>query len=262
MVEKQSYNHGTFSWVDLVTTDQAAGKQFYTELFGWNVEDVEAGPGVYYSMFSKDGKHVAALSQMNDEMKSQGIPPQWNSYITVDNVDEMAAKAKELGGTVAAEPFDVFDSGRMTFVADPHQVAFAMWQPKQHIGAGLVNERNTFCWNELASKNVQESISFYTSLFGWGIEEMQTPNGPYQVIKNGEDFNGGMMQMTEEWGDVPPHWSVYFSVADCDEACEKIKSLGGSVVNGPFDAENVGRIAVVADPQGAGFMVMKLANPS
>jgi predicted enzyme related to lactoylglutathione lyase len=262
MVEKQNYKHGSFSWVDAVTTDQSAGKQFYQELFGWDVEDVDVGDGAFYSMFSKNGKHVAALSQLSEDMKSQGVPPHWNSYITVDSADDIATKAKELGATVMMEPFDVFDAGRMTFIMDIQQAPFAIWQPKDHIGSVLVNEPNTFCWNELASKDVKQSIEFYTTLFGWTTEQMETANGPYQVIKNGEDFNGGMMQITEAWGDVPPHWSVYFAVEDCDASCEKIKSLGGKVVHGPFDAENVGRIAVVADPQGAGFMIMKLANPT
>jgi hypothetical protein len=262
MVEKQSYEHGTFSWVDAVTTDQPAGKKFYQALFGWDVEDVDVGDGVFYSMFSINGKNVAALSQLNEEMKSQGVPPHWNSYITVNNADDIAAKAKELGATVLMDPFDVFNAGRMTFIMDPQQASFAVWQPKDHIGSALVNEPNTLCWNELASKDVKQSTEFYKTLFGWAIDQMETPNGPYQVIKNGDNFNGGMMQMSEDWGDAPPHWSVYFAVEDCDASSEKIKSLGGSVVHGPFDVKNVGRIAVVADPQGAGFMIMQLANPA
>lgn len=262
MVEKQSYKHGAFSWVDLTTTDQAAAKSFYQELFGWNAEDMPVAEGVFYTMFSINGKNVAALSEMQQEMKDQGVPPHWNSYITVDSADDIAAKAKELGGTFMMDPFDVFDAGRMTVIMDPQSAAFSVWEPRDHIGAQLVNAPNTFCWNELASKDVEQSKSYYSKLFGWGMDVMETPQGPYHVIKNGEDMNGGILQMTEEWGDVPPHWAVYFAVDDCDGMADKVKQLGGSVKHGPFDAPNVGRIAVVADPQGAHFYIMKFANPS
>jgi len=261
VVEKQSYKHGTFSWVDLSTTDQAAGKSFYQELFGWDAEDIPVSEGVFYTMFSIEGKNVAALSELQAEMKTQGVPSHWNSYITVDSADDMAAKAKELGANVMMDPFDVFDSGRMTVIQDPHSATFSIWEPKNHIGAQLVNDHNTFCWNELATRNAEESKAFYTKLFGWGTDIMETPQGPYHLLKNGEDMNGGIMQMTEEWGDMPPHWSVYFSVADCDGAANKIKELGGNVHHGPFDAPNIGRIAAVADPQGASFYIMTFATP-
>lgn len=261
MVEKHEYLPGTFSWIDLSTTDQAAAKEFYQELFGWDAEDVPVEENVSYTMFSRKGKNVAGLSQMSEEMKAQA-PPHWNSYITVENVDDASAKAKKLGANVLMDPFDVFDSGRMTVILDPHGAAFSIWQPKQHIGASLVNEPGSFCWNELATRDVSESVAFYTKLFGWTTEIMESPGGPYHVIKNGENYNGGIMQMTEEWGEIPPHWSVYFSVADCDASCEKLNSLGGKVEHGPFDAEGVGRIAVVSDPQGAHFYIMKLASPT
>src|SRR5689334_20526953 len=108
---------GTFSWMELGTTDADAAKRFYGELFTWTFEDMPAGPGMTYSMASIGGKHVGALYKMGAEMAN--VPPEWASYITVENVDDVSKKVTANGGKVMKEPFDVMDVGRMAVVADP-----------------------------------------------------------------------------------------------------------------------------------------------
>ena len=129
MSEFTEYPPGTFSWVELGTSDANGAKKFYKDLFGWEYNDVPAGPDQIYTMIQKDGKNACALYGLNEEMKSQGVPPHWLSYVTVANADETAAKVKEHGGTVLKEPFDVFDVGRMAALQDPTGAAFAIWQP-------------------------------------------------------------------------------------------------------------------------------------
>src|SRR5262245_47052839 len=133
MGERTSYAPGTFSWAELVTSDGAGAKAFYTALFGWTYEDQPIGNDQVYSMAARDGKTVAALYQSGEQ------PPHWNCYVTVDSADATAAKAAQLGATVLAEPFDVFSSGRMAVFTDPTGAALAVWQPNEHIGASLVN---------------------------------------------------------------------------------------------------------------------------
>ena len=250
---------GTFSWIDLVTTDQAAAKSFYGELFGWTGIDNPVQEGVVYTMCQLNGLDTGGISQLSEEMKAQGIPPHWNSYITVDNVDESAAKAKSLGGTVMGEPFDVFDAGRMAVVQDPTGATFMMWQAGQHAGAGVVNAPGSLSWNELVSKDKAKAIAFYTGLFGWETQDADMGNGMiYTSIMNQGRPNGGMMQMTEEWGDLPSHWMVYFAVEDCDASAAKVKSLGGTVMIEPQDIPDVGRFSQVQDPQGAAFTILQM----
>ena len=260
MPEMQSYPHGTFAWVDLATTDHTAAKEFYRPLFGWDASDLPIGEGMVYTMFTLRGKNVAAVSQLSEELKTQGVPPHWSSYVSVTDVDQIADKAKELGGTVLVEPMDVFEEGRMAFIQDPTGASVGLWQPKNHIGAQIVNEPGGFCWNELATRDVDAAKKFYSNLFGWSADTQDMSMGPYTVFKNGDAFAGGMLQMTDEWGEIPPHWMVYFAVDDCDARAQQIKDLGGEIHVEPMDIPDVGRFAVASDPQGGHFTVMKLAN--
>src|SRR4051812_44646548 len=111
MTKKTAYEHGTFSWVELTTTDSAGAKKFYTGLFGWDCQDMPAGPNMTYTMNKVGNDYVSALYQMGPDMK--GIPPHWASYITVESVDATAKRAGELGAKILKEPFDVLDVGRM-----------------------------------------------------------------------------------------------------------------------------------------------------
>ncbi len=139
MGERTSHPPGTFSWVDLSTTDQEAAKAFYQGLFDWDCEDAPVGDGMYYSMMRIHGRAVAAISAQQQALRDQGVPPAWNSYVTVEDADAAAARAKELGGNVLSEAFDVLEAGRMAVLMDPQGAAVMVWQPRDSIGAELVN---------------------------------------------------------------------------------------------------------------------------
>src|SRR3954447_21551338 len=128
MGERTSYAPGTFSWVELVTSDAEAAKAFYTEVFGWTYQDTPIGDGMVYSTALVDGKPAGALYSGDDQS------PHWNCYVTVASVDDATEKAGALGGRVMAEPFDVMDVGRMSVIADPTGAALCLWEPGQHIG--------------------------------------------------------------------------------------------------------------------------------
>ncbi len=261
MTEFKNYAPGTFCWVDLSTTDAEGAKAFYTKLFGWETVDAPAGPDMVYTMLKIGGKNVGGLYQMGQEQQSQGMPPHWLSYVSVADVEESAARAKSLGGQVLQEPMDVMDSGRMALVQDPIGAVLALWQPGEHQGADLANEPGSFTWNELATADTQKAGQFYTSLFDWSTQIQEMPETTYTTFLNGDRMNAGMLQMTEEWGDIPPHWMVYFAVADCDQSAEKAKDLGGQVHVPPTDIPPVGRFAVIQDPQGGLFTIIKLSSP-
>ena len=197
------------------------------------------------------------MGQMPGEMQAAGMPAVWNSYVNVDDVEAAANKTIELGGQVTMPVMKVLEAGSMCFIQDPTGAFVGLWQKNQHFGAQLVNDPGSFCWNELATRDVSRASEFYSGLLGWTYCEF--PEGPpgYQVIQNGEQINGGMIQMTEQFGDMPPCWSVYFAVQDCDASVAKVTELGGQVIVPPFDIP-VGRMAVVADDQGAVFDLIKL----
>jgi predicted enzyme related to lactoylglutathione lyase len=250
MGERTKYTPGTFSWTDLTTTDQQAAKSFYSELFGWHAEDMPMDDENVYSMMQLDGKNIAAISPQPPQQRDAGVPPAWNSYITVESADRALERAKELGATVHADAFDVFDAGRMGVVQDPQGAFFLVWEPKSNIGAGLVNAHGALAWNELASPDIDASSKFYGELFGWKVEPFEGSPMPYQIIQNGDHGNGGIRQMVEE--EPMPYWLVFFGTDDIDETLRKVKELGGNHLMGPMDI-GVGKIAVAQDPQGAVF---------
>src|SRR6202521_3485363 len=262
MQETPNYAPGTFCWVELGTTDGEAAKKFYTQLFGWSFTDSPVGPDMVYTMLKLDGKDVGALYQMPVEMTSQGIPPNWLSYVSVASADESAGKAKELGATVMKEPFDVMDVGRMAVVQDPTGAIFAIWQAGTHKGAGVVNVPNSFCWNELATPDTTKAGDFYTGLLGWEKNIQNFGPMEYTMFTNGERPAGGMFKLTPEMGNIPPHWLVYFAVDDCDAKTQKATELGGSVMKPPDDIPGIGRFSILIDPQGAAFAIIKMENPS
>lgn len=261
MQEVTKYDPGTFCWIELATSDSAAAKNFYSQLFGWETEDHSMGPDAFYTMLRINGKEVGGLYELMPEMKAQGVPPHWLSYVSVTSADESAEKAKAAGGTLLKEPFDVFSIGRMAVVQDPTGGVFALWQAGETPGAGAYNIPGTLCWNELGTNDTQKAGEFYSTLFGWTRETHQFGPMEYTMFQNGDRGAGGMFKITPEMGPIPPHWLVYIAVDDCDATVQKAAELGASVMKPPDDIPGVGRFAILTDPQGAGFAVIKLDNP-
>src|SRR3954452_791216 len=226
MGERSRYPNGTFSWAELVTSDADAAKAFYTSLFAWEYRDDPVPGGSVYSTALRDGKGVAALYASDQ-------PPHWNCYVTVESADASAARASELGATIAAEPFDVIDAGRMAVIIDEVGAGLCLWEPKSHIGASLVNTPGALMWNDLLTPDPAASAEFYGDLFGWTTEEMPGGGG-YRVIRNGERMNGGMMAIDPRMGPAQPNWMPYFGHEDVDRLVAEVAGHGGHVYNGPI----------------------------
>jgi predicted enzyme related to lactoylglutathione lyase len=250
MGERTQYTPGTFSWADLSTTDQAAAKEFYSGLFGWEADDLPVGDGAVYSMMKLDGRSAAAISAQPQQQADAGVPPMWNSYVTVESADDAAAKAEKLGASVHAPPFDVMDAGRMAVIQDPQGAFFMVWEPKDNIGAEVVNGPGALSWNELATPDPPGSASFYGDLFGWDSQQFEGSPQPYLVIMNGGNANGGIRELGDD--PSPPHWLVYFGIDDIDAGLAKAEELGGKKLAGPIDI-GIAKTGVVQDPQGAVF---------
>ena len=252
MTNVDKHEPGSFSWPELATNDPAAAKKFYTNLFGWATVDSPAGPDMVYTTLKKGDRSVGALYQ---DAKEKNIPPHWNMYVTVASADAAAQKAKGLGGKVLAEAFDVMEFGRMAVVQDPQGATICLWQAKQHIGAQVVSEPGALCWCELDTTDTASAQKFYTGLFGWGAK-VSPEYTEWQM--NGTSI-GGLMKIPKEWGPVPPNWLVYFASDDVDATAAKAAKAGGKTIVPPGDIPDMGRFAVLADPQGAVFAIFRPA---
>lgn len=265
------YQHGLFSWADISSPDPAAGSAFYAALFDWQAEDQHDPEGNYiYTMFSQDGKSTAGMGPQPAEVAEHGMPPMWNSYITVDDVDATIAKWVAAGGSVLMPAMDVMTAGRMAFVADPEGAVCALWQAGDHVGAQVFNKPGAISWNELNTRDAEAAKTFYGEVLGWEFEAFAGEGPTYWLIKlpgkeqgdplSGDDYNGGILTMDASFpAEVPASWLLYISVADADAAVSKVTELGGNVVAPAMDTP-AGRIAVVADPQGG--MLALIAPPT
>jgi len=259
MANVDSHAPNTFCWAELATSDPQAAKAFYTELFGWSFHDDLIPGGGTYTMLSLRGRFAAALYEMENAQRERGIPSHWLSYVSVADADRTAKSAQALGGKIIKQPFDVMELGRMAVISDPADAVFAIWQPKQAIGAQVTDEPGAMCWNELATRNVEAAKRFYGGVFGWGFKTDKTGPTSYTELKIGDRSFGGILEMQPEWGNIPPHWMPYFLVANCDQSAERAKNLRGDLKVPPTDIPKVGRFSVIQDPTGATFAIIALA---
>jgi predicted enzyme related to lactoylglutathione lyase len=180
--------------------------------------------------------------------------------VSVDDADAAASQITAAGGTVYVPPMDVLDVGRMSVFADPTGGACAVWQAGTHIGAGLVNEPGTLVWDELSTRDTEAATTFYTRVFGWEANAIDMGGSAYTEWKLDGATIAGMMEMPAEVpAEVPAHWLTYFGTDDCDVTVERAVAGGATVVVPPTDIPP-GRFAVLIDPGGATFAVIKMAT--
>lgn len=271
MPERDGYIAGVPCWVDTSQPDPDEAAGFYGGLFGWEFEDaMPAGSPGRYLIARLRGGDVAAVSS-----QPEGAPPQaiWNTYIWVDDADEAAAKARDAGGSVLSEPFEVMNAGRMAVIADPEGAAFSVWQAREHRGARIVNEPSSLNFNVLNTRDPAAAKRFYGAVFGWttldlgsgefwtlaaygDYLEALTPGTRERTAAMGaagfEDVLAAITEIADDDHDSPAHWGVTFGTDDADAAAAKAKELGGTVVVPPTDAP-YSRLTVLRDPQGATF---------
>jgi len=240
---------GTFVWHEQVSSDPAQAKEFYGKLFGWGTEVF--GPGeIDYQMISVDEKTHGGFSKAMEGAP----PPHWLGHVQVENLDESVERATSAGGKLLAGPFDMEDVGRMAIVADPQGAFLGLYQ---RLSEGTGPE-GVFVWDELGTTDVDGAQRFYEDVLGWTTTDMGSDFGAYRIFDRvGGTGRGiaGLMQNQDE--SIPAMWTPYVGVEDTDRCVAKAKELGANVIVEPMDVPTVGRFAILADPQGAVFGVIK-----
>jgi predicted enzyme related to lactoylglutathione lyase len=242
---------GKFVWHEQVSSEPKQAEDFYTQLFGWGTETFKPGE-VDYTMISSGGQSHGGFGKAMEGAP----PPHWLSHVQVENVDETVEKAKSAGGKLEAGPFDMAEVGRMAIITDPQGAYIGAYEPK---GEGPVAE-GVFVWDELGTNDVDAAQRFYEDVFGWTTKDMGPEYGGYRIFNRGETGIAGLMALPD--ASIPPHWQPYVAVDDPDATTAKSVELGASTLMGPMDVPNVGRIAVLRDPQGATFGIIKPAPGS
>ncbi len=241
-------------WVDLSSSDPAGSRDFYAKLFGW---DVEVNPDPRYGGYAlarMGGNDVAGIGPK----MSADTPTAWTVYIGTDDADALSQKVQSAGGTVVAPPFDVGDQGRMAVFQDPSGAIISAWQATRMRGF-QTNAPGAFGWAELSSRDMAAAVPFYQAVFGWTpktgpMGEGQPDYTEFQL--NGESLAGGMDISPGLPAEVPSYWMIYFDVADVDDGYRRALEAGATEVVQPSEFPG-GRFAIVTDPQGAMFGLLK-----
>ena len=249
MPEMNAYMPGTPCWVDVSSDNAAASAGFYSSLFGWDAMEVPDGGG--YTMLLQDGKAVAAAG-----VNQSGGPAAWSTYIATDDADATAAKITAAGGSLIVDVMDIFDAGRMAFALDPQGALFGIWESGTHKGAQIVNEPFAYTWAELNTTDADAAQAFYSTVFGWEPEALEGARASTTPCRRS---TAGSSAASWRWRGCPPAWGVYFAVEDTDATIAKAEKLGGSTLRPAADTD-FGRMAILADPDGAVFAVIALAG--
>jgi predicted enzyme related to lactoylglutathione lyase len=247
---------GTPCWVDNMSTDAAAAREFYTELFGWSIEVGGEETGGY-GLAKVEGHNVAGI------MGTDALPhpPVWTTYLATADCAATCEAITAAGGTVVSPTMDVMDLGAMAVAIDPTGATFGLWQAKAHTGVELANEPGALTWNEQMSRDYEAAKAFYAAVFGYTYTEIGDGGFQYASIEVDGNTVGGLGGLPADVpAQVPAHWRAYLAVADTDVAVAQALALGGAVLSPPVDMP-YGRHADIADPNGAAITVIAIASP-
>ena len=246
-------------WHELLTTDIDAATRFYTAVVGWTVSD-SPGLGYEYKIWNRPaGGAVGGVMRLPAGLEA---PPHWVMYIGVPSLEEAVAAIETRGGRALSPVIDVPDVGRLRTMLDPQGAMFSVYQPSAPITEPeQESQPGDLSWRELYTTDAAAAKAFYFDVFGWtdaGSSDMG-PMGTYHMF--GRTFPlGGMMTKVGDMVTLPNAWGLYFMVPDVAGAVERVKTGGGTVLNGPMEVPGGSTIAQCLDPQGAAFALHQPAS--
>jgi uncharacterized protein len=238
---------GRFVWHDHISDDPAKAQDFYTSLFGWDVEVFKPGE-MDYPMIQANGQGHGGFGT------AEGAPPHWVGHIYVEDVDAAAKRAEGAGGEVVVAPTDIPDVGRFSVLRDPQGAVFSVFTAND---PSMPPSEGVFVWDELATSDVEGAKRFYGEVVGWTTRDQQVGGDfTYTLFRSGDSDRAGCMPMMP---DTPaPMWITYVGADDVDGTAERAKELGATVYAGPMDIpDGIGRFAVIGDPTGAAIGIFK-----
>ncbi|MFE2544030.1 VOC family protein [Actinacidiphila glaucinigra] len=244
--------HGTPCWVSLLAHSVEATQEFYSQLFGWEFHPGPHSLGPYVRA-TLGGKSVAGIGELPGDRHP---PIAWTTYFAADDADKTAELIRICGGTVGVGPLDADDAGRLAVASDPMGAVFGVWQARHHRGTEVRGEPGAPVWNELITRDTSLVGTFYSAVFGLEADAVVSTDIDYVTLHLAGRPVGGIHGVGRALPrDRGAHWMTYFEVSDTDAAARQVLELGGSVIRTPRESE-YGRLATVADPEGAVFTVI------
>jgi predicted enzyme related to lactoylglutathione lyase len=247
---------GAPCWVSLLVHDLNAIEDFYGHLFGW---EFGLGSSPFGVRAMLGGRIVAGIGET---ARHRHLPVAWTTHLATDDVDATTELIRDCGGTVGVGPIDAGEAGRMALACDPSGAVFGVWQAREQRRVERAGEPGTPAWNELITREAASVGKFYAGVFGYEVEAVVSADFDYLTLQlNGRPVAGIQGVGRSLPRDRGAHWMTYFAVEDVDTAARQVLELGGHVVRSPHHSA-YGRLATVADPQGAVFTVIRATPES
>lgn len=253
MPSPETFRDGVPCWIDLTSSDPTASAGFYSQLLGWELEDLGPDYG-HYTKFLRNGQAVGGLI---GNSPSSGFPDGWITYFAASNINSLTERAAEAGAEILVKPFAVSDQGSVAHLADPSGAKFGLWQGQRLRGFGLHGESGAAVWHELMTRQYRQCVDFYASVLEWELQvESETAEFRYTTGLLDGDQQAGIMDAADFLPEgVPSAWAVYFGVENTDDAEVRVRELGGTVIAEPEDSP-YGRMCAAADPSGVEFKLI------
>ena len=243
---------GKIVWHDLLTDDVNAVKDFYGNLFGWKFDN-GGDPEAVYTTILLNGNPIGGIVYLEKKAGDINYASQWMEYISVDNVDEIFQKIKKQNCKVYREPFDVLNRGRIAIFADSRGALIAIVNSSSGDPGDGKAEYNNWFWDELWTDDIDNSVNFYKSLFGYTTEEYKTRSDKeYVMLRTTERRRAGVLKIP--FDNVKPNWLPFVAVKDVKVVENKVEDLGGKIL---VASEKIigSDAAILADPSGAVFTI-------
>lgn len=263
----QELRQGQPNWIELTSSDLPAARAFYTAVFNWQFID-QGEDFMGYNMVLNQGRPVAGAIPSRPDPDHPQSGNAWIVFLKVDSMDDTLEKVRSAGGQVLADPAPVPDAGLWAIVSDPAGAVLGVWQPAPFTGFGRTGDPGTPVWFEVLSRDFDEAATFYEEVFDWELtyvgDDGQVLDGSAPAGGFSHAVNDGPGKATAGIYDAashlppeaPSHWRMYLAVDDLETTLEKIRDLGGTIVEGPRDS-HWGRLAAVTDPQGVHFHIVE-----
>lgn len=236
---------GRFVWHDLMTSAPEDSVQFYTRVFGWDVDHGTRGAWRGLRLMAR-GKQICGVVGAEEHVSA---PNSWLPYATVGDLAACVERTLELHGRSPLRNAEVAGSGRFAVIEDPTGAMLAVCEPgEDRTSRSTTGRRGGFCWHELATDEPRDSVPFYQELFGWTLSAWyHGNNSPYWYFAIDDEPIAGIRSLSG----LPvqqPLWLCHVAVDDVKRAVDSASALDGEVLIPPADRPSLGRSALIADP--------------
>lgn len=246
-----------FVWFDLNTKDADKAIPFYTQLFGWDLEQwtpegaPEGTPA--YPMVGIGGTSFGGINNLPAEAPA---PSHWMGHINVPDVDAAKARAEKMGAQFPMGIMEIPTVGRMAMMIDPQGAAASLFTPAGEMSdLPEMQAHGMIGWTELASNDLAGHSAFYGEVVGWKAAASDMSEHPDYLLLGNGDARGGVAGLSKAFEGMPTAWTLYFSTDDVDKTVAQVAELGGTVAVPPFDVPKIGRMAMCMGPDGSFFGV-------